>query len=86
MMMMGTKVVIREAEPEFVVVRRAWRKRLLSWPWRPWVSTTVVNDPVARARNLTAQLAGDTIFMTRKLFDSIKTDVSIGYHRPGEFP
>jgi hypothetical protein len=22
------------------IVKRTWRQRLLSWPWRPWVSTT----------------------------------------------
>ena len=22
-----------------VQVRRTWRERLLSWPWRPWVKT-----------------------------------------------
>lgn len=22
-------------------IRRTWRQRLLSWPWRPWVAYTV---------------------------------------------
>lgn len=29
--------------------RRTWRDRLLSWPWRPWIShiaTRVVGQPV----------------------------------------
>lgn len=28
---------------DFVVyVRRTWRERLLSWPWRPWIASKVV--------------------------------------------
>lgn len=24
--------------PEEQVTRRSWRERLLSWPWRPWIT------------------------------------------------
>jgi len=26
-------------------VKRAWRERLFSWPWRPWVKTKIVVEP-----------------------------------------
>lgn len=27
-------------------VRRTWRERLLSWPWRPWVSEELRSSPM----------------------------------------
>lgn len=35
------------ADPHrLVTVRRIWRDRLLSWPWRPWVATEQRPDPM----------------------------------------
>ncbi|MBI5307694.1 MAG: hypothetical protein HZB37_05010 [Planctomycetes bacterium] len=33
--------------PFFVidVIKRSWRERLFSWPWRPWVGSASVNTP-----------------------------------------
>jgi hypothetical protein len=31
---------------EQCLARRSWRERLLSWPWRPWVATRMVDIEV----------------------------------------
>ena len=36
----GKLVFLREG-----VIRRSWRERLLSWPWRPWQATKPDDDP-----------------------------------------
>lgn len=37
--------------PRRVEVRRTWRERLFSRPWRPWVATRVTwHDPYSRRR------------------------------------
>lgn len=37
--------------PQRVVVRRTWRERLFSRPWRPWRATRVVwHDPYSARR------------------------------------
>ena len=35
--MFGLQIFENTACVEWVEVKRTWRERLLSWPWRPWV-------------------------------------------------
>jgi hypothetical protein len=34
-------------------MRRSWRERLLSWPWRPWVATKEISVEVPDERYYT---------------------------------
>ena len=34
------------------VVRRTWRERLFTWPWRPWTTTKIVTVTVPSGRVL----------------------------------
>jgi hypothetical protein len=29
-----------------ITVRRSWKKRLFSWPWRPWVATREIHEKI----------------------------------------
>lgn len=39
-----SEYLVQNSEP--YEVRLSWRKRLLSWPWRPWQATVTVVDVI----------------------------------------
>lgn len=57
---------------DFVEQRRAWRKRLFSWPWRPWHSVEQVPNPIFRESEI-VQIEG-VLHMTRATHESLKAE------------
>lgn len=48
-------------------IKLAWRKRLFSWPWKPWIKSvpfpTNIDD---------CYIINGNIFVTQKIFDVLK--------------
>lgn len=40
---MNPKVTIDNTIPTYKMIKRSWKERLLSWPWRPWVAKVRTN-------------------------------------------
>jgi len=44
--MLGLQIYESPNSYEVQIIKRSWRERLWSWPWRPWVVTKVFHKPV----------------------------------------
>lgn len=63
-------------------VRRTWRERLLSWPWRPMKATYTVIPQVPMKGGY--QLANGTIMMHPQTLASLRAQLSSPPPEPGE--
>ena len=43
--MLGLRIHESPNSYEVQIIKRSWRERLWSWPWRPWVVTKVFHKP-----------------------------------------
>lgn len=59
----GMKLI--EIDPA-VQVRRTWKERLLSWPWRPWVKLKWILNPSYPKRGTYFMINKDTIVCGRE--------------------
>lgn len=68
----GMKVVV-VSTPH--TVRISWRARLLSWPWRPWVSVRIVEHPMWGVMGGNdCYTFGNTLFVNQRQFEVLKTE------------
>lgn len=61
----GMRVVIDDTLTEFDLVRRTWRERLLTRPWRPWQAYRQVPKPPRFF------VSGRTIYTTQRGYNAL---------------
>lgn len=74
--------------PETVRVRRSWRERLLTLPWKPWIKTREVHNEMCPPRGEVWQVRGDLsviwpnarlvpprLIMSRSTYEDLKKDL-----------
>lgn len=61
----GMRVIVQGPS----TVRRSWRERLLSWPWRPWITEKVVKSPIGPRDCIRF---GDTLVMGPEAWSVLK--------------
>lgn len=58
--------------PDFAVVKRSWKERLFSWPWRPWVSTKQIPNPLFGEDGESSFIFNNMLFTTERTFAKLK--------------
>ena len=76
----GLKVIASINVPDYETVKRTWRERLFTLPWRPFKSTKSVYKPIAYIFNNVVLVS---YFTYTKLHDEMATRRSKGLDRPG---
>jgi hypothetical protein len=61
-------------QPSVITAKRSWGERILSWPWRPWVATVDVPNPLFT--NGKCYQVGDTLLITDVQFDALRRGVA----------
>lgn len=72
LMWQGMRVILNQHLSQAgapVTVRRSWRDRLLSWPWRPWIATRTHIPQVPSTEVL---VMGNTLHMHPALWRTLK--------------
>ncbi len=65
------------------VVRRGWRERLFSWPWRPWRKTKAGVVPCYIPDDR-AFLIGGTLYCNTRFYERLKAEFSSPTQPQGE--
>lgn len=52
--------------PETILVRRSWRERLLSWPWRPLRATREIPNPLCNT------IEGNVARVSQSYYEKLK--------------
>lgn len=60
----GRQIIVH---PDTAKARRTWRSRLLSWPWRPWISHVEVPNPLFTRDEV--YVVGDRVIMSQSQYD-----------------
>lgn len=69
--MAGVRIFKSFAVPCHIQVRRTWRERLTTWPWKPWQKFKLV--PVAGYK-----IADDMIAMNPRAYDELMREARNG--------
>jgi hypothetical protein len=68
----GVNILIRQPEPEFVIVKRSWKRRFFTLPWEPLRKTDRIDYPDAVKRNKNIHMLGDKWFVTPQQYEELK--------------
>lgn len=68
----GMNIFEKRTEQEVYQVRRSWKERLFTRPWKPLQKTKLWTDEEAVKRNKTAQRIGNNVYMTAAMIAELK--------------
>jgi len=70
----GMKIYERAADPETRTVKRLWKERLFSRPWKPWISTKQIPHIENIARNKEYIIISGEVHATRQGIENLKNN------------
>lgn len=70
---LGFKIVVL---PDTVEVRRGWKERFFSLPWRPFTAIQTISNINVPAPGKVFQM-GDTLYGVKDTFDTLKKNLEV---------